>query len=222
MMARPPCAFHAEGRAAVGQMWQRLARAPCFFRRLPWTRDGRTLWRFLAKQRARGSAAVSVLSGLPRGDWAAPQKRRWCARELGADVPVDLCFRWEKCLRAAPGHVLVDDSVDLREAWEAFGGRFVLHTSAAASVRELWQILHARPPKRERLREHPGHQPLRHAHAATCRAPMPPRTGLCERRVNPLGPRLRHRLPPLRHAQPKAGTGVAEIDSARMMARALR
>jgi hypothetical protein len=122
------------------KMWPVLARTPGFYEHLPWISDGRTLWEFSRP------FTPTILSGLPLGPWAEPQKRAWCLRELGADVPVVCCLSRDKGLVAArllaPGEtmVLVDDRLKVQALWEDAGGRFVLHTSAAASVEALQQM----------------------------------------------------------------------------------
>ncbi|HKJ86866.1 MAG TPA: hypothetical protein VKA06_12370, partial [Spirochaetia bacterium] len=85
----------------------------------------------------------TILTGLPLGRWAEPQKRAWCARELGPEVPVITCMSRNKAVRAreatsdAETPVLVDDRDWLRESWEEMGGVFVHHTDAVTSVEEI-------------------------------------------------------------------------------------
>merc|ERR1711865_948175 len=57
-------------------MWRLLAWQRGFFARLPWTDDGRELWRFLEP------LCPSILTGSPRGNWAKPQKQAWCEYHL--------------------------------------------------------------------------------------------------------------------------------------------
>jgi len=119
------------------RMWPILARTPGFYEHLPWMADGRLLWDFCRAYQP------TILTGVPLGRWAEPQKRAWCARELGPEVPVICCLSREKSLRAAEllgageTMVLVDDRLKLQQAWEDAGGRFLLHTSAAESVAAL-------------------------------------------------------------------------------------
>jgi hypothetical protein len=116
------------------QMWPMLAKTPGFYSNLDWLAGGRELWGFVRELHP------TILTGLPRGNWAEPQKREWCNRELGADVPVETCMSREKAERArtlAPVEsvpVLVDDREKLREKWEAMGGIFIHHTDAASSI----------------------------------------------------------------------------------------
>lgn len=122
------------------QMWPRLARADGFYEHLSWMEDGPFLW-----ARCR-TLEPTVLTGLPRGTWAEPQKRAWCARELGTEVPVITCMSRDKARhgRAASEDgvipILVDDRDRIRESWEAMGGVFVHHLSAARSLEELASI----------------------------------------------------------------------------------
>ncbi|CAE8652112.1 unnamed protein product, partial [Polarella glacialis] len=160
VLGQGPREFCAPGQAALAQMWTSLASQPKFFERLAWMPGGRRLWRFLTSlaegRRAKQypKTTISVLSGVPRGSWSQPQKRRWCAANLGPGVAVDLCPKWDKALRAGPGKILVDDSVELRSSWEAAGGRFVLHVSAETSVASLRAILAGKPDKH--LARNPG------------------------------------------------------------------
>lgn len=122
------------------RMWPILARTPGFYEHIPWMADGRDLWEF-----SRAHAPV-IVTGIPLGKWAEPQKRAWCARELGAEVPVICCLSREKGRHAAellaPGEVmvLVDDRLKVQLAWEDAGGRFLLHTSAASSIAALKEL----------------------------------------------------------------------------------
>jgi hypothetical protein len=128
-----------------GVMWKQLAAVPPpgFFAGLGWEPGGRELWGALAAH------SPHILTGSPLGDWAAPQKVAWCGRELGAAVPVTVCLKKEKAARAAAllrreggglgGAVLVDDTADAAELWEAAGGIFVHHVAAdvGATLRAL-------------------------------------------------------------------------------------
>ena len=115
----------------VREMWRQVARAPDFFAALAFTRDGRRLWEFCRPLNP------TILTGLPRGGWAAPQKRRWVAEMLGAEVPIITCMSREKARYTAPGHVLVDDRDTAREPWEKAGGVFIHHRDAGHTIAAL-------------------------------------------------------------------------------------
>jgi len=114
------------------RMWGVIVRTPGFYANLAWMPGGRGLWERLLPR------GPTVLTGLPMGKWAEPQKLAWCARELGPDVPVVACMSREKASRGraltpqGSIPVLIDDRESLGEAWEAMGGIFILHRDAAA------------------------------------------------------------------------------------------
>ena len=118
-------------------MWPQLARTPSFYDNLDWLADGRRLW---AQVR---SLQPTILTGLPLGRWAEPQKREWCTRELGPEIPVITCMSREKHSRAGkavPAHavaVLIDDRESLREKFEAAGGVFIRYTDTESAMAQL-------------------------------------------------------------------------------------
>jgi len=115
----------------LDEMWRLAERAPGFFEAMPKMPDADELWAFCQPFRPH------ILTGLPRGDWAEVQKRRWVEAHLGGHVPVTTCMARDKCDYAAPGDVLVDDTTRYEHRWVARGGIFVRHTSAAASIEAL-------------------------------------------------------------------------------------
>ncbi len=123
-----------------GRMWSILARTDDFYNILEWTDDGHSLWDYVQ------SFSPRILTGLPRGKWAEPQKRSWCSRELGPDVPVTTCMSREKAVQGRnltpDGYtpLLVDDRLSLKEAWEEMGGIFIHHTSAENSIQMLRNV----------------------------------------------------------------------------------
>jgi hypothetical protein len=119
------------GAQSARAMWRQIARAPAFFATLAFTRDGEELWAFCRPLRP------TILTGLPMGGWAAPQKRRWVAAKLGADVPVITGMARDKPLHSGPGRVLVDDRPGPREGWERRGGVFILHEDARRTIAAL-------------------------------------------------------------------------------------
>lgn len=129
------------GQQAPGRMWAIIARTPDFYAGLDWKHDGRQLWKRVSP------LEPTILTGLPRGKWAEPQKRAWCRRELGEEVEVLTCLSREKAQKAAEfltdGEipVLIDDRESIAEAWQAMGGIFIHHRSAADSIRQLETIL---------------------------------------------------------------------------------
>ncbi|MBN2510775.1 MAG: glutathione S-transferase N-terminal domain-containing protein [Spirochaetales bacterium] len=129
----------------IGTMWAILAKTPGFYDRLAWMPDGKELW-----ETVRHLEPV-ILTGLPRGSWAEPQKRTWCTRELGCDVQVIACMTRDKAERAravtAEGAVpvLIDDREKTRESWEAMGGVFIHHTDTETTLEHLHRLGLYRP-----------------------------------------------------------------------------
>ena len=72
VLGLPPRAF--EKRHGLGKFWQKLAAAPDFYFGLPLMDDAMELF-----DAVRHLDPV-ILTGLPRGNWAADQKRRWAAQ----------------------------------------------------------------------------------------------------------------------------------------------
>lgn len=77
-----------------------------------------------------------VLTGVPMGDWAAPQKRTWVKR-MARGLPVICCRAKDKSLHMSPGDVIVDDRIEHAHLWNAKGGIWVQHTSAYESIGKL-------------------------------------------------------------------------------------
>lgn len=113
------------------EMWRALARDEDFYGTLEFMHDAQALWDFCRPYRP------VILTGLPLGKWAPTQKRRWVANMLGRDVEIITCLSRDKPNHSAPGHVLIDDRLSLRAPWEARGGVFIHHVSAAASIAAL-------------------------------------------------------------------------------------
>ena len=128
ILGAPPQVF--ENRHGAKEFWRRLARADAFFERLDPMPDAFELYEAVKARRP------TILTGLPRGRWAAPQKRRWAARWFPG-VPIITTLAALKHEHRHPGDVLVDDRDNHRHLWEREGGVFILHRSARASITEL-------------------------------------------------------------------------------------
>ncbi|RST30912.1 hypothetical protein HMF7854_08710 [Sphingomonas ginkgonis] len=113
--------------------WRRLAAAPDFYARLPEMPDARAL--FAAVRHLE----PTILTGLPLGNWAAPQKLRW-AEEHFPGVSIITCMARDKHRHMSGADVLVDDREDHRHRWEEAGGIFVHHRDAPTSIAALAEI----------------------------------------------------------------------------------
>jgi hypothetical protein len=119
-----------ERRHSRGDFWSRLAKAPDFYARLPLMADARVLFDAVAHLHP------TVLTGLPLGKWAAPQKLAWVEEHLPG-TPVITCMARDKHRFMDSGDVLVDDLENHRATYEAHNVVFVHHRSARESLREL-------------------------------------------------------------------------------------
>ena len=122
-----------ERRHSRGAFWGKLARAPDFYARLPLVADARVL--FDAVEHLH----PTILTGLPLGKWAAPQKVAW-AEEHFPGTPVITCMARDKHRFMDPGDVLVDDRENHRSSYEAEGVVFVHHRHAEDSLSQLAKI----------------------------------------------------------------------------------
>ena len=117
----------------TGEFWRRLARAPEFYGALPLLPDARQLVDAVAH------LLPTILTGLPIGNWAAPQKVRWAAEHFPG-MPIITTMARDKFRHMTGADVLVDDRADHRAAWESAGGTFIHHTNARFSLIELAAI----------------------------------------------------------------------------------
>jgi 5'(3')-deoxyribonucleotidase len=116
-----------------GTFWKRLAKAPNFYGSLPEMPDARVLFDAVKHLKP------TILTGLPIGNWAAPQKVKWAAEHFPG-VPIITCMARDKHKHMHPGDVLVDDREKHRPAYEEAGVVFVHHRNAEDSLRQLAEI----------------------------------------------------------------------------------
>ena len=131
LLGMTPAEF--ESRHSRGEFWKRIAKAHNFYGTLPEMSDARRL--FDAVQHLK----PTILTGLPFGNWAAPQKVKWAAEHFPG-VPIITCMARDKHKHMAPGDVLVDDRENHRAAYEREGVVFVHHKSAVDSLTQLAKI----------------------------------------------------------------------------------
>ncbi len=131
LLGMAPAAF--EARRGRREFWRRIATAPNFYGTLPEMPDARLLFDAVAH------LEPTILTGLPIGKWAAPQKIGWAAQHFPG-VPIITCMARDKHKHMAAGDVLVDDRENHRAAYEAAGAVFVHHMSAVDSLRQLGKI----------------------------------------------------------------------------------
>ena len=136
VLGLPPKAF--EKRHGLGRFWQKLAQAPDFYFSLPLEDDARELF-----DAVRHLDPV-ILTGLPRGNWAADQKVRWAAQHFPG-TRIITCMAVNKRNHCVPGDVLVDDTLKHAHLWEEAGGIFIPHRSVEETLETLSRFfpLHA-------------------------------------------------------------------------------
>lgn len=137
VLGAPPRAY--EARHGLGRFWQKLAQASDFYFSLPLLPDAMVLF-----EAVRHLDPV-ILTGLPRGNWAADQKMRWAAHHFPGTRMIT-CMARDKRDHAREGDVLVDDNLKFRHLWEAAGGIFVHHRSARSSIAALADYFPVRMP----------------------------------------------------------------------------
>jgi hypothetical protein len=120
-------------RHGAGEFWRRLAKHGNFYADLPEMADAQDLFQAVRHLKP------TILTGLPLGTWAAPQKERWAARHFPG-VPIITTMARQKHLHMEPGDVLVDDRENHRHLWDKADGIFIHHKNAADSIRQLSKI----------------------------------------------------------------------------------
>jgi hypothetical protein len=116
-----------------GGFWKRLAQAKNFYGTLPEMPDARRLFDAVKHLKP------TILTGLPLGSWAAPQKIGWAADHFPG-VPIITCMARDKHKHMKLGDVLVDDRENHRAAYEQGGVIFVHHKNAEDSLLQLAEI----------------------------------------------------------------------------------
>ncbi|ONF96545.1 HAD family hydrolase [Sphingomonas jeddahensis] len=128
LLKMPPRQF--EKRYGLPEFWKRLTRHPDFYGSLPLMPDATVLF-----EAVRHLDPI-ILTGLPRGNWAAPQKVRWAAEHF-PDTRIITCLAADKRRHAREGDILVDDTLKYRDLWTGAGGTFVHHRDAGTTIQKL-------------------------------------------------------------------------------------
>ena len=115
------------------EFWRRIAKARNFYGSLPEMPDARLLFDAVRHLKP------TILTGLPLGNWAAPQKVEWAAEHFPG-VPIVTCMARDKHKHMKPGDVLVDDRENHRSTYEAHRVVFVHHKNAEDSLKQLARI----------------------------------------------------------------------------------
>lgn len=112
------------------EFWRRIANADDFYGTLPLMPDAMLLFE------AVRHLEPTILTGLPLGNWAAPQKVKWAAEHFPGTKIITTMAR-DKYRHMTGMDVLVDDRANHRSKWEDAGGTFIHHKSARDSLAQL-------------------------------------------------------------------------------------
>jgi hypothetical protein len=112
--------------------------APNFFRDLNWSKDGKTLWKFIKGHGAK------ILSAYPQ-TWmpsAKSDKSKWIKKNLGISTSyVHLVARADKQKFAVnekgQPNILIDDHPKNIKEWQSKGGVGIVHRSASDTISKL-------------------------------------------------------------------------------------
>ena len=128
LLGMPPRVF--EKRRGTGAFWREIARHSDFYGTLPLMPDAMRLFEAVRR------LDPVILTGLPRGKWAAPQKVRWAAEHFpGTRILTVMAI--DKRNHAQEGDILVDDQLRHAHLWEEVGGIFVHHRDAESTIARL-------------------------------------------------------------------------------------
>lgn len=122
----------------MGRFWQKLARAPDFYATLPLMPGAMRLF-----DSVRHLDPI-ILTGLPRGNWAADQKVRWAAEHF-PDTRIITVMAVDKRNHCQAGDVLVDDTLKHRHLWEEAGGIFIHYRGVDQALDELADYFPLKP-----------------------------------------------------------------------------
>mmetsp|Transcript_13904 Transcript_13904/g.21008 ORF Transcript_13904/g.21008 Transcript_13904/m.21008 type:complete len:331 (+) Transcript_13904:87-1079(+) len=115
------------------EMWEKLKNSDSFYANLPWMPEGKRLWSKIKHLNP------IILSGVPRGKWATPQKLDWVQKNLGEEVRLITCFAPVKprYCHSRPPSILIDDSDKTGAGWESKGGIYIHHKNIETTLAAL-------------------------------------------------------------------------------------
>lgn len=141
--------------------WAGITKADNFYGGLPWTRDGKELWKAIKPLQP------DILTGVPGSRKSSRgEKATWCAAELGIKtnhvdfaapkrahelvsgvlkedeevVNVITCWSRNKHYKSGPNRILIDDTQKLKSYWVKKGGIFVHHTNTKNTLKQLQKL----------------------------------------------------------------------------------
>jgi hypothetical protein len=113
--------------------WEDVRSVPNFFRTIPPMLDAMQLWDGIKHMKP------IVLTGVPQSlrEIASANKKAWVASHIPGNPKTICCRSKEKYLFAKAGDILIDDWEKYRYLWEGRGARWIAHTSAVDTLKQL-------------------------------------------------------------------------------------
>lgn len=126
---------NAEEVLGKGTFWRMVAAHPGFYANLKVMPGAYKLVRGAkALCHEYGLPGPRILTGLPLGDWAEPQKQAWRLKNF-PDLNMKACMAKDKCLHKNSAiDILIDDRLQYATKWEESGGIFIHHTDVDRSL----------------------------------------------------------------------------------------
>lgn len=116
----------------ASNMWAKINITTGFFENLEWMPDAKQLWEKIKQYKP------IILTGVPNENKKIEeQKKRWCERELGADIRVITCKTEDKPKYCISGSILIDDRTIIQNAWIQNGGIFIHYTNTETALSSL-------------------------------------------------------------------------------------
>ena len=107
------------------------------FDKMPWKADGQELWDYLKPI----NPIILSSAKLERLGVSTREKVEWCAVNLGEDVPLIVVPQFGKWPYARAGLILIDDDESMSSLWTMFGGVFVHHATAEATIEAMKELI---------------------------------------------------------------------------------
>jgi 5'(3')-deoxyribonucleotidase len=119
-----------ENRHGSKNFWKLIECSDHFFEGLPLMEGAIELYETVKHLRP------IILTGCPRGDWAAHQKMRWRDKYFPG-VPMVTCMSCDKVDYCQEGDILIDDFLKHSQKWIDGGGIFIHHRNVTETIEQL-------------------------------------------------------------------------------------
>lgn len=129
------------------ELWSMVvSNAEKFWGDMPWTKDGKRLWRFIKPYKPVLLTSVSRDMSSKLGVGGKKGKQRWIKRELGNEYleTALIVATGTKHKYVSPNSILIDDDKKNLDPWKNAGGIGILHKDADTTIAQLREILNAK------------------------------------------------------------------------------